>query len=255
MNIIEKNINEITPYENNPRFNDDAVEMVANSIREFGFKNPIIVDKNNVIVAGHTRLKARKKLKLKTVPVIVADDLTEEQIKAFRLADNKVAEFSTWDMQALMAELEGIEGIDMDDFGFDLDFGIDDLDSANSASEIEKKYTAKVDVPQYEITGECPELNELYDMTKTNELLENINNSGVTDEQKAFLIEATKRHTIFNYRNIAEYYAHADAEMQNLMEQSALVIIDFDDAIKYGYAKLSESILKIREEDIANDEE
>ena len=255
MNIIEKNINEITPYENNPRFNDDAVEMVANSIREFGFKNPIIVDKNNVIVAGHTRLKARKKLKLKTVPVIVADDLTEEQIKAFRLADNKVAEFSTWDMQALMAELEGIEGIDMDDFGFDLDFGIDDLDSANSASEIEKKYTAKVDVPQYEITGECPELNELYDMTKTNELLENINNSGVTDEQKAFLIEATKRHTIFNYRNIAEYYAHADAEMQNLMEQSALVIIDFDDAIKYGYVKLSESILKIREEDIANDEE
>lgn len=255
MNIIEKNINEITPYENNPRFNDDAVEMVANSIREFGFKNPIIVDKNNVIVAGHTRLKARKKLKLKTVPVIVANDLTEEQIKAFRLADNKVAEFSTWDMQALMAELEGIEGIDMDDFGFDLDFGIDDLDSANSASEIEKKYTAKVDVPQYEITGECPELNELYDMTKTNELLENIKNSGVTDEQKAFLIEATKRHTVFNYRNIAEYYAHADAEMQNLMEQSALVIIDFDDAIKYGYAKLSESILKIREEDIANDEE
>lgn len=89
MNIIEKNINEITPYENNPRDNSKAISYVANSIREFGFKVPIVVDKDNVIVAGHTRLKAAEMLGLETVPVIVADDLTEEQINAFRLVDNK----------------------------------------------------------------------------------------------------------------------------------------------------------------------
>lgn len=119
LNIIEMKLKDIIPYEKNPRKNDDAVKYVAESIKQFGFKVPIVIDKNNVIVAGHTRYKASKKLGLKEVPCIVADDLTEEQIKAYRLADNKVAELAEWDFDLLGEELSDILDIDMCDFGFD----------------------------------------------------------------------------------------------------------------------------------------
>lgn len=121
MNVIEKSIGDIKPYGKNPRKNDDAVKYVANSIRQFGFKVPIVVDKDGVIVAGHTRYKAAKELGLETVPVIVADDLTEEQVKAFRIADNKTGDQAQWDMDLLgeeIADLLGVEGLDMTDFGF-----------------------------------------------------------------------------------------------------------------------------------------
>ena len=120
MNIIEKSITEVKPYEKNPRKNDQSVDKVANSIKEFGFKVPIVIDKHNVIVCGHTRYKAAKKLGLSVVPCVVADDLTEEQIKAYRLADNKVGEDSLWDMDLLTEELVNILELDMAYFGFDL---------------------------------------------------------------------------------------------------------------------------------------
>ena len=94
MNIVEKNIADIKPYEKNPRKNDGAVDAVANSIKEFGFKVPVVIDSAGVIICGHTRYKAAQKLGIDTVPCVVADDLTEEQIKAYRLADNKVAELA-----------------------------------------------------------------------------------------------------------------------------------------------------------------
>lgn len=118
MEIVYKKINELKPYENNPRYNDDAVEYVANSIKEFGFKVPIVIDKNNEIVAGHTRYKASLELGLDEVPCIIADDLNEEQIKAFRLADNKVSEKAEWNFELLDEELEDLD-IDMSEFGFD----------------------------------------------------------------------------------------------------------------------------------------
>lgn len=118
MEIKDIELKELNPYKNNPRKNDDAVDLVANSIKEFGFKVPIIVDLNNEIVAGHTRYKAAQKLGLESVPCIVADDLTEEQIKAFRLADNKVSEASEWDYDLLNLELDDILDINMNDFGF-----------------------------------------------------------------------------------------------------------------------------------------
>ena len=119
MEIIHININELKPYKNNPRNNDEAVEYVANSIKEFGFKVPIIVDKDYEIIAGHTRLKAAQQLGLKEVPIIIADDLTEEQVKAFRLADNKVSEIAEWDFNLLDNELSNILDIDMSVFGFE----------------------------------------------------------------------------------------------------------------------------------------
>ena len=111
---------DLIPYANNPRRNDTAVDKVANSIKEFGFRVPIVVDADNVIVAGHTRLKAAKKLGLKTVPCVVADDLTEDQIKAYRLADNKVSELAEWDFELLDLELDDIE-LDMSQFGFEIE--------------------------------------------------------------------------------------------------------------------------------------
>ena len=134
MQIIYKKIEELVPYEKNPRNNDDAVEYVANSIKEFGFKVPIIIDKDNVIVAGHTRYKASKKLNLKEVPCIVADDLTDEQIKAFRLADNKTSEIATWDFDLLDQELSELTNFNMEDFGFDI---LEDTTNVEDVSEDE----------------------------------------------------------------------------------------------------------------------
>ncbi len=121
MQITRKNVSDLKEYENNPRENNHAVEAVANSIREFGFKVPIIVDENNIIIAGHTRYKAAISLGLEEVPCIVASDLTPEQVKAFRLADNKVGEIATWDLEKLRLELENIEGLDMSLFGFEIE--------------------------------------------------------------------------------------------------------------------------------------
>lgn len=121
MNVQEMPIGDIKPYERNPRKNAAAVDYVANSIKEFGFKQPIVVDADHVIVVGHTRWLAAKKLKMKTVPVLVADDLTPEQTKAYRLADNKTNEFSEWDDDLLDLEMDDLSDIDMSLFGFELD--------------------------------------------------------------------------------------------------------------------------------------
>lgn len=119
MNIVEKRLDEIRPYENNPRRNDEAVQYVAESIRQFGWKQPIVIDRDGVIIAGHTRYKAAHRLGLKTVPCLIAEDLTPEQVKAYRLADNKVSEISDWDFDALASELDSLE-IDMSVFSFSI---------------------------------------------------------------------------------------------------------------------------------------
>lgn len=123
MQIETRNVHDLVPYENNPRLNADAIDAVAASIKAFGFKVPIVVDRDGVIITGHTRREAALRLNLEEVPVIVADDLTEDQVRAFRLADNKVSELATWDEDALQAELDALTAADFDlsDFGFDID--------------------------------------------------------------------------------------------------------------------------------------
>lgn len=144
-------VDSIIPYENNPRKNDDAVEYVANSIREFGFQSPIIVDSNNVIVCGHTRAKAAQKLGLTEVPVVVADGLTDEQVKAYRLADNKTNEFAEWDFSMLNEELEGIDWleINMEHFGFQLDDEIFSGGGSDNNEEAKQKLTERFIVPPF----------------------------------------------------------------------------------------------------------
>lgn len=137
MQIYDKPLGWLTPYENNPRNNDESVEPVANSISEFGFKVPIVATSDGEIINGHTRWKAAKKLKLKTVPVIIADDLTEEQVRAFRLADNKVAEIAQWDIELLLSEIESVDNLDMTLFGFaDSDYTLDDFEDEEADTDI-----------------------------------------------------------------------------------------------------------------------
>ncbi|UVX33578.1 MAG: ParB-like nuclease domain [Bacteriophage sp.] len=141
--VTYMDVDSLIPYANNPRLNDNAVDAVAASIKEFGFKVPIVVDGENVIINGHTRLKAAHKLGLTQVPVIVADDLTPAQVKAFRLADNKTSELAEWDIDKLDIELGEIPDIDMGVFGFDdVDFGDFDADSDLAGSDADE------DVPE-----------------------------------------------------------------------------------------------------------
>ena len=145
MKVELRDIETIKPYEQNPRINDQAVDAVATSIREFGFRQPIVVDEASVIIVGHTRWKAAKKLGLKKVPVHVATGLSPAQVKAYRLADNKSAEFAEWDMELLPIEL-----VDLQTMDFDLDltgFSDDDLAKLLNPS-VKEGLTDPDDVPE-----------------------------------------------------------------------------------------------------------
>lgn len=144
MQIVERKLSEIKPYDRNPRSNDEAVQYVKNSIQEFGFKVPIVIDENGIIVCGHTRYKAAIKLHMKTVPCIVADDLTPEQIKAYRLADNKTAEAALWDFGLLETELQDLKDVfDMSEFNFDIEFDFGKKDHAEDDQEPERSRTTE----------------------------------------------------------------------------------------------------------------
>lgn len=237
--ITQTPLTDIQPYPNNPRKNNKAIDVVAESIKEYGFQQPIVVDKNGVIIVGHTRYYASKKLKLSQVPVIVADNLTDVQIDAYRIADNKTNEYADWDEDVLIAELEQILKINQNQLtGFTEDelnklFGVED-----------DTYSKKIETPVYEIKGEKPSEWELANTDKTMELCAEIEASDIPQEVKQFLKIAAQRHTVFEYEKIAEYYAHATPQVQELMENSALVIIDFDKAIEQGFIELGNNIAK-----------
>ena len=158
MNIIEKKLTDIFLYENNPRHNEKAVDFVAESIKQFGFKVPIIIDKDCIIIAGHTRYKAAQKLGLKKVPCIMADDLNEEQVKAFRLADNKVAEKAHWDFELLRQEIEQIENFEMTEFGF---ASIENINLDGYTAETDPEEEEEPAEPKMQKCPFCGELVEI----------------------------------------------------------------------------------------------
>ena len=229
-------INALKPYEKNTRKHKKKdVDNIARSIKKFGMNDPIGIWKDNIIVEGHGRLLACKQLGMTEVPCVRLDHLTDEQRREYAIAHNATAEMSIWYKDVLAEEVASLDVINFD-FSF--------LDEEKK----ENPYTSKIKIPQYEVQGEQPSLDELYDTDKTDDLIAEIQISGVSEAEKQFLIEAAKRHTVFNYRNIAEYYAHASYEMQQLMERSALVIIDYEDAIANGYVRLSERLKRLRDD-------
>lgn len=248
MEIVYKKINELKPYENNSRTHDESqIKQICESIKEYGWTNPVLIDENNMIIAGHGRVEGGKKLDIKEVPCIVLSGLTEAQKKAYVIADNKMALNAGWNEELLKTELENLKELD-----FDLEltgFSKKELDKLFDEINGSNPYTAKTEIPQYEIKGEMPEIYELIEEEKVNQLIEDIRKSNVGEKEKEFLIKSAYRHYGFNYSKIAEYYCHQNKEMQELMEKSALVIIDINNAIAEGYAELKEEMEEMIEDE------
>lgn len=238
MNIRSIRTEQIKPYSKNAKKHDKKqIQAVANSIERFGWVQPLVVDKDDNLIIGHCRLDAAKMLGLSEVPVLKIENLTEEEVKALRLADNKLNE-SPWDMDLVIDELKDISPDLIDFTGFDrgLIAGITD-------EELDK-YTKKINAPIYTPTGEKPLLEDLYDNKKALELLKEIESSDISEGEKDFLRWAAYRHCVLRFDKIANFYAYSSKEVQRLMEKSALVIIDFDKAIENGYIDLCKDLIE-----------
>jgi ParB-like chromosome segregation protein Spo0J len=247
--IEQLSVADLIPYAANSRTHSDAqVAQIAASIKEFGWTNPILVDGDNTIIAGHGRLLAARKLGMQEVPAIVLDHLSKAQQRALVIADNKLALNAGWDDDLLKIELQALGELDFDLMltGFTLD-EIGDLfaDGDKPGDILSENYSRKIESPVYEITGAKPKLSELVDRSKSIELQKEIKAADLPKDVHDFLMWASERHSIFNFSNIAEYYAHSDADMQSLMERSALVIIDFDKAVEEGFVTLTDQVRDI----------
>ena len=280
--IKNRELSELKPYENNTKNHPpEQINQIINSIKEFGFIDPVLINEKGVIIAGHGRYEASNKLKKDTIPTITIYDLSPEQEKALRIAHNKIGLNSGLDSVKLKQEVEELlsKGFDLNITGFSDDefssilgglstptfnsgdednnyegdnYNTDDYeyegglegeyDEENAEVINDDFYTKKIDIPIYKVTGEKPKLSELIDNKKQKQLARDIKKVELPEEIKQFLLAASYRHTVFNYEKIAEYYAHSSKEIQELMEESALVIIDFNKAIRNGYTRLSEEI-------------
>jgi ParB-like chromosome segregation protein Spo0J len=234
----------------NAMTHDEAnLSAIKGSLARFGQQKPIVVDKNNVVRAGNGTLQAAKALGWDKIWV-AKSALEGAEMTAYALADNRTAQLAKWDDEVLGKTLQSLREIDfpLTEIGFDTS----SLDERGSGEEKEvggegkgdkdNLYTKKIEAPIYEPTGEKPEVESLVDCSKEAELLNQIKSAKIPDEIKAFLRLAAARHNVFNYHLIAEYYAHASAEVQELMENSALVIIDFKKAIEQGFVAMSKKL-------------
>ena len=244
---VEKwKIDKLIPYARNARtHSDEQVSQIAAGIKEWGWTTPVLVDEQGGIIAGHGRTLAAQKLEITEVPVMVAKGWSDAKKRAYIIADNKLAQNADWDNEMLALELG-----ELGDLGFDLDltgFAADEIaDLLSPEEEDDSKYSKKIDAPVYEPTGDCPPIVELYDKAKYEELTAKIyQDDSIDSEIKDFLLAAAARHIRFDFEQIAEFYAHAPPDLQQLMEDSALVIVDFDKAITSGYVKLSQAISEI----------
>lgn len=281
MNTKTVKLSQVTINEANPRIiRDEKYRKLIDSLLAFPEMlniRPIVVDNTMTILGGNMRARAlydiatmgeqelterinsvknrtgEEKTLLAdkwkawqdspTVKVIHADSLTDEQKKEFIIKDN--VGYGEWDFDLLANDWDS-ELLNT--------WGLDVWQQEDLVPQDDDKYTKKLEAPKYEITGEKPEAEDLTDDTRYNELIGEIDAADIPEEDKEFLKKAAVRHIVFNYTKIAEYYAHASKEVQELMENSALVIIDYNKAIELGYVQLTKQILDQYNEEYGNEE-
>jgi hypothetical protein len=234
-------IDKLTPYARNSRtHSDEQISQLAASIKEWGWTMPVLVDEDGSIIAGHGRTLAAQRLKMTEVPVMVAKGWSDAKKRAYVIADNKLAMNAGWDEQMLALELG-----ELSDLNFDLEltgFNKKELQSLLDIAEAERIYSDKITVPTYEPKNKKPPIEDLYDDTKAVDLIADIKESKLPQAEKDFLMAAASRHIVFNYSKVADFYSHSSKECQELMEKSALVIVDYKQAIENGFVHLTAQI-------------
>jgi hypothetical protein len=240
---------DLVPYPGNARTHSHAqIAQIVASITTFGWTNPVLIDETGSVIAGHGRLDAAKVIGLKAVPTITLSGLDDAQRRALILADNKLALNAGWDEDKLALELNDLElaEFDLALTGFstlELDALLGEAEDDGEHGDPSDPYTRKIEAPIYQPTAEtAPPPEALFDDARTRTLKAAIRAADLPEDIAAFLAIAAERHTIFHFARIAEFYAHAEADVQRLMEASALVIIDFDAAIENGFVKLTKRL-------------
>ena len=255
MEIINKDADDLIKAEYNPRkISEKELKDLRASIDKFGLVEPVVVNthkgREGVVVGGHQRLRVMLAEGWTEIPCVEVD-LSLKDEKELNIRLNKSG--GEFDFELLS---EHFEIDDLLEFGFD-SIEFDDMDdgegSGDIPDEVVEQYTKKVTSPNYEPTGEKPTIDELVDYEKTASFIKKIKASNVDEATRKFLVAAARRHNVFNYKKIAEFYAHADKETQDLMEQSALVIIDFKKAIENGYIQLRDEVAQQFVEDKEDD--
>ena len=239
-------IKKLKPNPANPRtIRDDKFHKLVQSVKDFPQMleiRPIVVNDQYEVLGGNMRLRACIEAGMKEVTIIRASELTDDQQRRFIVVDN--VGFGDFDMDALANEWDAEE---LREWGLDL--GVYDGGEDRGQGESENNYSKKIEAPIYEPKNEKPDYLSLFDQERTNELIQEIQASNIPQQEKDFLTMAAYRHTVFNYERIADFYAHSSPEVQKLMEDSALIIIDFNRAIELGYVKLSNEIANLYNEE------
>jgi hypothetical protein len=231
--------------ENARKHSKKNIDAIAGSLKKFGQRRPLVVWQQFVI-AGNGTLDAAQQIGWTEIEITrVPEDWTHEEARAYAIADNRTSELAEWDDYLLSNQL-----IELDSVGFDIgEIGFDSLNPflTTNTDDGLGPYIHSAEIPHYEIVGEKPQIENLLDSTKTKKLQEDIEQAQLPDDIRNFLIAASYRHAIFNYKKIAEFYPHADEKVQKLFRDSVLVIIDLQDALKKGYAVFLNELQELEE--------
>lgn len=250
--VVRRLISELTYDPENARKHGDAdLEAVCKSLKKFKQQTPIVVTPDGVVAKGNGTMMAAQKLGWTHIDTVVTY-LTGDELKAYKIADNQTALLSEWDLGRLSEQLIELEEDPalFDALSFDESWLAENLPEHFSLPESEEDekespYTRKIEAPIYKPTGECPSPLELFDRGKADTLRDEVLSAGLPPEVTEFLLVAAMRHTVLNFEKIAEFYCHADPKVQELMEKSACVIIDFDKAVENGYVMLGEKLAEL----------
>lgn len=238
-----RRLGDLKPHPKNSRTHSkDQIAQIAASMAEWDWTTPILIDEEGTVLAGHGRRLAglSKFGEDVEVPISIAHGWSDEKKRAYVIADNRIAELAGWDEELLQSEIAALDasGFNLELTGYSLD------DFAAPAAN----YSRKIVSPVYTVTGEAPAVEDLIDETKTKQLIAEIEAADLPDEIAEFLRKSAERHTVFKFSKIAEFYARATPEVQDLMERSALVIIDYNKAIEGGFVRLTKYLASIADD-------